>query len=419
MDLCETTIVLKILLILKSLINIVKIVIPLILIVIIIIDVTKNILDPDKQKKVLEISIKRFISAIIIFFVPSIVNGVFNGIGKNSPILACFNNATAEYISEKVEEERLLKEKAEKELTEEYERQAKEIEEERKRQEEELKKREEEQQKQEVLTEIELIDSNYPPRYYINGSNEERKNITVNYFKGDKEFTYWMYTPETITTNLPLIVFIHGHGSSHGNDYILGDKALRNANGILYGPIRDAINSSNISYNAIVIQPQIPYTYKNGQKVDLGGYDYVSSYIQLINQIKKVYKINDNKISMMGVSHGCYVTIYFINKYPDYLSAAVPLACNPYNKDFALDYGNYSNYTKTPIWAFVGSSGEGARSSQMPKFVNSVTAAGGNAKYNYIPNSCHNVVHCDNDYNLLKDDNYNILNWMLSQTRSN
>ena len=389
MDLCETTIVLKILLILKSLINIVKIVIPLILIVIIIIDVTKNILDPDKQKKVLEISIKRFISAIIIFFVPTIVSAIFNIFGNNSLLFSCFNNANKEYIAEVIEKEKLLRDKTEKELIEEYEKQVKEIEEERKQQEEELKKSQEEVFTGQILTNIEMIDSKYPPKEY-------NKNITVNYYKGKKGFSYWMYVPDKVTTNLPVIIYLHGYGTSQGNDYYLSN--YKKGNALYNGPIRDAIKFG-VSYNAIVLQPQVPK--------DDTVYGYISSYVQLINRISEIYKINTRKISVMGLSHGCYGVGQFVTDYPNLLSAVVPMGCN-------LLICDEHKFVSTPMWAFSGS-GEGVR--QMPKFRDKVNAIGGNAKFDYCTGKPHNLLR--DDYSILRDSQYNVIDWMLSQTRSN
>lgn len=70
------------------------------LIVIYTIEFAKAVINgSDELKKAFDKSIKKLISAIVIFFIPTIVNVIFSMIG-NTGIIACFNNATIEKIQE-------------------------------------------------------------------------------------------------------------------------------------------------------------------------------------------------------------------------------------------------------------------------------------------------------------------------------
>ena len=134
MNFCEQIGFLKVINIFKILFETLYIIVPLILIILIMIDIGSSIVnDPEKIDAAINKSIKRFISAIIIFFVPTIVFTVYNVAfdEKYDKGLLCFNAATKENIAlleesrkaslakmraeEKAKDEQILKEQAERE----------------------------------------------------------------------------------------------------------------------------------------------------------------------------------------------------------------------------------------------------------------------------------------------------------------
>lgn len=101
MNMCEQIGFLKVIYIIKQLFNIIIVIIPLILTILIMIDITKSLLDnPDKIGDAINKSIKRFISAVIIFFVPTIVFAIYNGLSNNgyNIKLLCLESATSQNI---------------------------------------------------------------------------------------------------------------------------------------------------------------------------------------------------------------------------------------------------------------------------------------------------------------------------------
>lgn len=392
MDLCSSPFVLKAIYIIKILVNALKIIIPLLLIVIVIIDVLKYVLDPDKSKNVFEISLKRFISAVVIFLVPTIVSAFFNLFASNTQLVKCFNNANKSYINQRVLEEKKAIEESEIEKMKKYEEDVERIEANRKRQEEE-RKRQEELDKQ--LRDVELIDSNYAPKPLKKNGVILNKNITVNYYSGSKSFAYWLYVPDKLTTNLPIILFLHGLGLE-GNDYLLDENNNNQGAALTYGPIAE-VKNYGYSYNAIIIHAQVP----SNNSV----YGYLPTFVELLDKISENYKANKNKISVMGFSHGCYGIMNLIPSYQTYFSAAVPIGCNP--KDRARFF------VSTPTWTFVGA-GDGVGSMQV--FVDQINSMGGTAKHSNAPYKAHNIV--GDEYSILRDDNYNVIDWMISQTRT-
>ena len=215
-------------------------------------------------------------------------------------------------------------------------------------------------------------------------------NVYLGYYGN---FSFWIYFPDKMRANLPVILFMGGLGE-RGDDYVSGTTAAINL-----GPIQDVLEFG-IKPDAIIIHAQCP---GGNQYV----YSYLSSYIQLVNKVVSEFKANSKKISVMGFSHGCYGLMHIVYSNQQYFSAAVPIGCNPGN------YGNPSNFASTPVWAFAGS-GEGV--SSFPGWVQQINNLGGNARFTRPPLHEHNVLRLD--YSILRDDDYKVIDWMISQTRS-
>ena len=111
-EFCEQSGVLYVLMILKLFINVVKVLAPIILIVTIIMALSKAVGNPDELKKIFPSAVKKFIAALAIFFVPTVINYAMDNLANRDPnsFATCSTNANMDYIKQ-------LKEK------EEYERQ--------------------------------------------------------------------------------------------------------------------------------------------------------------------------------------------------------------------------------------------------------------------------------------------------------
>ena len=117
---CENVSFLATVLFIKNLIKIISYIIPAILVLVVSIDLSKAVMansDAD-MKRAQKIATKRIIIALVIFFVPILVEASFNIIGdKAGSWTSCYNNATREKVNE------LAKTKADKEADKEKERQ--------------------------------------------------------------------------------------------------------------------------------------------------------------------------------------------------------------------------------------------------------------------------------------------------------
>lgn len=117
---CQSASVLATILFIKKLIKIISIIVPAILIVLITLDFVKSVIanEEDEMKKANKTVIKRIAMALIVFFIPIIVDVSFSLASKsNSSNTSCYSNATdqvVKYLSN-AESEKLLNNEADRE----------------------------------------------------------------------------------------------------------------------------------------------------------------------------------------------------------------------------------------------------------------------------------------------------------------
>ncbi len=92
-NICESKSVMKILYMVKVLFTIVQFAVPFILIITMSLDVYNLVADPSNTKKVFPVIKKRLIAALVIFFVPTILNLVLSALGDETSVSECWNNA--------------------------------------------------------------------------------------------------------------------------------------------------------------------------------------------------------------------------------------------------------------------------------------------------------------------------------------
>lgn len=121
MNLCNDIGMLRVILLLKIAFNIITIVIPIIIMILIMIDVFKTVINPNENlSNLLKTITRRFIAALLIFFIPNLLFGLINLLtteNTNYNETLCINEATLENI-EKLEialEAEKVKEKEERE----------------------------------------------------------------------------------------------------------------------------------------------------------------------------------------------------------------------------------------------------------------------------------------------------------------
>lgn len=115
LDFCDNSNVLKIIMFAIELLRIIFVVIPIGLIIMVSVDLAKNVIAgrEDDMKKNVNIALKRVLMAFLVFFIPSIVGFVINGLGNND--VGYFDCITIANKKKIAEQEKIEKEQKEEE----------------------------------------------------------------------------------------------------------------------------------------------------------------------------------------------------------------------------------------------------------------------------------------------------------------
>ena len=221
------------------------------------------------------------------------------------------------------------------------------------------------------------------------------KAVTNNLYLGEYDssagsFAFWIYVPENLKSNAPMVVYLQGLGE-RGNDYEYNTELA-----IANGPIT-LIKKGSKKWNAIVLHPQVPGGSTNQR--------YSKPFNELIDKVASNFRVNTKKISVMGFSNGCYGLFAMATDFNGKFSAAVPIECAPNT--------SASYFSSTAYWSFTGAGADGS-SSKMPAFANAVASVnGGNAKHTATGHNSHNIVYDSDGYSIITS--YDVVEWMIRQ----
>ena len=93
-DICESSGFLTVLHMVLIIVNILKLAVPLVLIGMLTMDIYPLIGNPGEVSKVVKKSKNRLIAAILIFFVPTIMQIILNALGDSTTVSTCYDHAT-------------------------------------------------------------------------------------------------------------------------------------------------------------------------------------------------------------------------------------------------------------------------------------------------------------------------------------
>ena len=190
--------------------------------------------------------------------------------------------------------------------------------------------------------------------------------------------TYFLNVPQNATTNMPLMIWLHGRGET------ANPSAVRN-----YNQTQKMFARTDF----ISLVPVAPT--RNWEDGKLG------TLKAIIDGVVSEYKVNKNKIYIWGFSMGGRGTYYMLATYPGFFKAAVVVSN-------CCSGASYANVAKTPVYTLYGSYEEGDYGACVKNDIAQINAAGGNAAYQVVGGQTHSTISYALDYN-------NIFNWMLSK----
>lgn len=197
---------------------------------------------------------------------------------------------------------------------------------------------------------------------------------------------YWLFVPEGATTNMPLIIFLHGDGEVNELMTLQNFAMIKQAKEF-YGENFPFIAISPCTRTYSWIKGNIPITLKG-----------------LIDSVIDTCSIDIDRVIITGHSRGAIGVWHMIDMYSGFFAAAVPVSCD---SESPITVANCVN---TPIWGFVGGGDYYDYGINMQNLAAQINKLGGNARITVLDSCTHGGT---------KDAAYTIetFEWMLAQTR--
>ena len=192
------------------------------------------------------------------------------------------------------------------------------------------------------------------------------------------EMPYRLHFPSMkASTAIPLIIYLHGAGGwGTGNVKQISGGNTHGAR--LW--LKPEIAAENPAY---VMAPQIP----NPQQWGAPGSEELSPYadvlMELIDQMKLEFLIDESRVYIMGQSLGGIGVWDIIAKRPDIFAAGIPV-CGVGNTERIINARDVS------LWAFHGAMDTTIPVAGSREMVTSLEAAKGNIRYTEYPDVGHN-----------------------------
>jgi len=202
------------------------------------------------------------------------------------------------------------------------------------------------------------------------------------------ELQYLVYLPPAYQNDdkkWPLVLFLHGAGE-RGGDFSFVKRL---------GPPMLVERGKDFPF--ILISPQCPL----GQRWD------VLELSTLLDKVEKIYRVDENKVYVTGLSMGGEGTWKLIMAEPDRFAAAAPV-CGRSGSSY-LDACILKNL---PIWIFHGAMDDVVSLDESVRMVKALEQCGNDAEFTIYPKANHNA--WDETYN-----NEELYNWLLEHSLDN
>ena len=200
--------------------------------------------------------------------------------------------------------------------------------------------------------------------------------------KGDTLNYRFLFPDYDTIRKFPLVIFLHGSGE-RGND---------NEAQLKWGAANFATERNMITYPAFVIAPQCPensdwanFSEKpNSRELLLQPTPSkpMQLLFELIQRLKKNFRVDTNRIYITGLSMGGYGTYDAIARYPNMFAAAVPVCGGG-------DVTRAASIAHIPTWIFLGAEDSGVDPRYSLDMLNALTKAGAHPGFTQYPEVGH------------------------------
>ena len=416
LNICDNADVLSAMRMVRILIMIIRIAVPIILILSLMIGYLKAVknIDDLALNKVNKTAINKIVAAILVFFIPTLVNLLADilDVNKNSYI-SCIKIATKENIDvalyksalTKVQQARSSIEEADYNLAV-----------------SETNKVKDENDKSTLIIQLNEIadyiklknqiislNTNYDRAKYemakdnvkkvpdqkvkeklekllseVNTKEKINSESGLHYYKNSK-YEYYDVIPPNITTNMPLMIYLHENGNFNDNSFTK------------YIETRQAYGKEEFIY----VSPH-PSNYGSNK---WNSFETRESLKSFIDDIINKYDCDRSRIILVGYSDGASAVWDMVSAYPNFFSAAIIVSGN-------ANAFNAKNFFNTKVWALSGDAEDESKYiTKMQELVKEINSYGGYAEYIMKENKNHKQMK-----NALNDNS--LINIAVSEKRS-
>ena len=356
---CSSPAIGALLIIAKRIMGFIRIIVPLILLVATVFRFAKLVQNPD-EKKGLKPIINSFIAAALVFFVPTFVNITMKMLDNSFEVASCWNSAT---VTAKSTYQGTIGTTNRKSIYE------------------DPTNYEQGNERKKPTPAGSIGTSNADSG--INVTNGENGLYALKFNGWD----YLLYIPQTVDSNKPLIVFLHGN-YNQGHDlnklYVDGGYAAHIKNGT--------------QYPSYILMPLLPSGSWSGNNE--------TTLMQLIEKTVEENGIDRRRISLQGFSMGANQTPNIVYNHPDYFASEVIMSIQWFNSN------QISVLKNIPTRIYYGTADPYAGG--CVSMYNTLKNAGGNVDIFSYQGQGHAYL----PKRVLDDTDSNVINWILSQSRS-
>ena len=213
----------------------------------------------------------------------------------------------------------------------------------------------------------------------------EKRHYTNSNGRG---YDYWLNVPEGATSNMALVLFLHGDGEKNSATKVANTAFVKNL---------------HADKGYIGIAP-ICTRCGEGDNDDWASTKSMTALKGLVDTIISEYKIDTNRVYIWGFSRGSIGTWEMVKRYGSFFRAAVPVStCG---RKTTFDASDGAKFKGTKTYAVVGSAED---TSCMQRRVNYINNAGGSAKIKILSGVNHEKMTNSFPYTEIID------NWLLKQ----
>ena len=217
-----------------------------------------------------------------------------------------------------------------------------------------------------------------------------------------EKFDYMLYTPKNATADMPLVVYLHGHGLGGTFSAMRQEKYFTRLRA-----------DAEVKTPAYILAPILPDELDFGPKGMWPGIE--QSLMELIESVVQEYQIDRTKISIMGASMGADAAIQIVPNHPEMFSCMTLVVPFHYKCPIARwDDAWGEKLAAVPTWMFVEDESEAVGMATAAQ--NAITAAGGQAWVEVQKGADHGQAN-KRTAAYMSSGTYAIYDWMLSVSR--